>query len=328
MKNNLLGNKTCLLSVYYGHQPNYLNLFLNSAKNNFNFDFHIFSDWEDIPIKSDNIFFHRLSLSEFNKLAIDKHIILKEIKNPYKLCDLKPAWPFILNEYLIEYNYSYIGYTDIDLVLGNIGVFINKDLELWPDIWTIHSEYMAGSFLLMKNTESNKTIFKFNDYYKFIFNTPTHFAFDENFLPQYKNLLINQTRVISFTDIINHLEKKGNIFTIRKRDILFESRPSLITYKDGHIFDKNLKELFGFHFLLAKKYMLWTFPSWKSLPSKFSVNKYGFYKNNPLNIYGLFIRYSYLIQIIRNLKKLDIFYIIKNNSPKVLIKSIRKQFFT
>lgn len=325
--NNILKkNKIALISIYFGEKPVFINLFLNSAKNNKNFDFHIFSDWKDLSIESFNIFYHELTLSEFNKIAFEKKILSVEIVNPYKLCDLKPAWPYILDHYFYQYEYDYIGYCDTDIMFGNIDSFIKYDLKLKPDIWTIHSGYMAGSFLLFRNNKKIKTLFKYNDYYKLIFNSQSHFAFDEKFLPQYENLSLNGIFILSFTDIINNLEKNGIITTIRKDNILFEGRPENIVFKNGRFFDRYSNELFGFHFLNAKKYLLWAFPKWEKLPPNFSINKYGFYINNKLTLLNLLINYNYLKQILIKFRQIKLLYIIKNNSFNILVRSFINQF--
>lgn len=327
MKTNFSKNNIALISIYYGNQPKYLSLFLSSAKLNSNFDFHIFSEWEELPIKASNIKLHKLSFLEFNKLALDKKIITKNIQNPYKLCDLKPAWPLILDHYFKLNRYDYIGYTDIDLIFGDIESFVTKDLIQKPDIWTLHSEYMAGSFLLLKNNFQNKTLFKYKDYYKLIFDSQNHYAFDEKFLPKYENISFKGNPIYSFTDIVNHLEKKGVISTIRKHDILFESRPEKLVFKNGHLFDNNSKELFGFHFLLAKRYILWTYPSWIELPKQFYINKYGFYIKRPISFISLFTRTNNYIQIFSKLSNINYKYILKNNSLSTLLKSLKKQLF-
>lgn len=321
-------NKIGFISVFYGPQPEYLKLFLLSVKNNHLFDFIIFSDWDDLPVKAKNIISIKLSLNKFNDLAFDKGILEKKIVNPIKLCDLKPAWPHIFEDYYKIYNYDYIGYSDIDIIFGNLNNFINIKILNNVDIWTIHSKYMAGSLTLFKNTRFIKRVYQKSNSFKVIFNSSIHFAFDENFKDEFKNKYINGIRLKSFTEIVNNLEKEGDLNILKLDDVLYESRPNLISYKSNSFFDISGKELLGFHFLIAKKYLLWTFPNWNFIPKKFYINKYGFYKNSTfkLSFIYLLIKIFYLKQVYNKFKNLNIREIIRNNSYLVIITSIRKQF--
>lgn len=320
-------NKIAFISVFFGPQPIYLHFYLNSVKNNRDFDFLIFSDWDELPIKGENLIHRQLSLEEFNDLAISKGIIQNRIINPKKLCDLKPAWSHILEDLYDNDQYEFIGYSDIDILYGDIKKFINLEILKDIDVWTATTSYMAGFCLMFRNSDTIKKLYQYNDYYRYIFNSPTHFAFDENFLVEYKNLNIDNRKVYSFTEIINELESQGKIRVKRRNNIFFEFIPDNLLYSNKKIFNLKNEELIGFHFLFVKRYLLWMFPDWKELPEKFYINKYGVYENpnSPIDLWKILFNKFYLKQLIQKISKLDLVYILKNNSFKVLYKALKQQ---
>ena len=319
--------KIAFINVFFGQKPLYLYLYLNSIKNNSDFDFLIFSDWDELPIKGDNLIYRRLSLEEFNDLAISKGIVQNRIVNPKKLNDLKPAWAHILEEFYDNDRYEFVGYSDIDILYGDIKKFINLETLKDVDVWTAATSYTAGFCTIFRNSDTVKKLYQYNDYYRYIFNSATHFAFDENFLVEYKNLNIDNRKVYSFTEIVNELESQGKIRVKRRNNIFFEHIPDDLMYSDGKIFDSQREELIGFHFLFVKRYLLWLFPDWTELPEKFYINKYGMYNDSDSAAClwrFLFDKY-YCRQLIDKISKINFGYILKNNSFKVLYKAFRQQ---
>ena len=186
---------------------------------------------------------------------------------------------------------------------------------------------MSGFCTIFRNTDTVKKLYQWNDYYRYIFNSPTHFAFDENFLLEYKNLNIDERKVYSFTEIINELESQGKIRVKRRNNIFFEFIPDNLMYSNKEIFNSEKEELIGFHFLFVKRYLLWMFPDWKELPEKFNINKYGMYNNSnsAACLWKFLFNKYYFKQLIDKIKKKDVVYILKNNSFKVLYKAFKQQ---
>ena len=46
------------------------------------------------------------------------------LRSPYKLCDLKPAYGYIFNNLLKDFDYW--GYSDLDLLFGNLDELLKK----------------------------------------------------------------------------------------------------------------------------------------------------------------------------------------------------------
>lgn len=74
------------------------------------------------------------------------------LDDPYKLCDFKPAYGYIFEEYLREYDLW--GFIDIDLILGRIADFIPSETLQEFDIIGCH-----GHFTLFCNNEHVNNFF-------------------------------------------------------------------------------------------------------------------------------------------------------------------------
>ena len=99
-----------------------------------------------------------------------------ELKAPYKLCDYKPAYGYLFQEYLE--GYEYWGYCDVDMIFGNLKRFL-------PD--NVIGEYdkigHLGHLSLYKNQTEINTLFMRTLYnradYQEVFSTDRIWIFDE-----------------------------------------------------------------------------------------------------------------------------------------------------
>lgn len=111
-------SKCALIIPYFGKFPNYFQMFLNSCAHNKNFDFFIFSDDEFSYEYPTNVKFYKTTFAQFkNKLSrlIDDRVVLD---HPKKLCDFKPVYGYLFQEYLS--GYLYWGHCDVDVILGDL----------------------------------------------------------------------------------------------------------------------------------------------------------------------------------------------------------------
>lgn len=67
---------------------------------------------------------------------------------------MKPAWPHIFEDYLGEY--EFVGWCDIDLVLGNINSFFSESLKAKYDLLTVTTGYISGALTIIRNTKNNE----------------------------------------------------------------------------------------------------------------------------------------------------------------------------
>ena len=117
-KKNKEENLLCIIYCYFGPFPNYFNLWMQSAGNNSNIDFYLFTDNNEPTVHPKNVFYVKSSLREIS-LSISSHFqVDAQIKNAYKLCDLKPFFYLLLGK--LGKVYKYWGFGDLDVVLGSL----------------------------------------------------------------------------------------------------------------------------------------------------------------------------------------------------------------
>lgn len=277
-------NDTALVIVYFGDVPHYIQFFLDSCGRNNDIDFLFFADCNFANFKTyENTYFYSTTLGEFNKLCNNKLGIEGGvvITHPYKLCDLKPAWCHLYEDYLSEYDF--VGYCDIDLIFGTIKHFFTEDVKKRYHAFTITTEYMSGAFNVFKNTKSMRMLYQRASGWEYIFSDNRHWAFDEYLrLDETKADDAKKYDLEFFSDMIF---AATDISLENSRYIGFESRPTRqIHYKKHEWFNEEGEEFIFFHFVGAKQHPFWTIPSWNVLPASFHVNKYGFYKDGESQI--------------------------------------------
>ncbi len=127
---------------------------------------------------SSNISFQKFSLTAFRELAAARLGFPVSVENPYKICDFKPAFGLLFEEYLKDCNYW--GYCDLDLIFGNVTGFLNKILPDYPDIISSYIGFMSGPISIFRNIPTVNKLFQDCPAYKEILQNKKHFAFDEN----------------------------------------------------------------------------------------------------------------------------------------------------
>lgn len=180
MKNN---SKKCVLILpYFGKFNNYFQLFLKSCKENPTYDWLIFTDCTDVYDYPENVHVIETTLQEMKKNAEKKLGFSIRMENPYKLCDYKPAYGFLFEEYIK--GYEYWGHCDCDLIFGNLEKILTPLLNQNYD-----KLFAAGHLTIYKNTKENIRRFM-NPYqgktiYKEAFTTDNIYVFDEDWKYDY-----------------------------------------------------------------------------------------------------------------------------------------------
>jgi len=227
--------KICIIIPYFGKWPDWINYFLLSCKYNATIDWLFLTDCEPPAIQANNLIFKKISLQAFNQLASHKLNMNINIKHPYKLCDFKPAYGKIFEDYLK--NYDFWGYGDLDLVYGNIRKFINNDILSKFDIISSHSNFVPGHFCLLRNSPIIINLYLNGANIKNIFIKQNYQGFDEK-------LTLIKTR----TDPrMIHLSKKLNIFYHMLIDRIYKiykliARNILTSHKTSHNINAKTKK--------------------------------------------------------------------------------------
>lgn len=172
MENKL---RIAIIGIYYGTFPDWMPYWLKSCQSNSTIDFLLVTDIKNIEVPN-NVHVMNMSLKELKKLAEEKLKMQISLEKPYKICDYKPVYGVILEEYLKEYDYW--GHCDFDLIWGDIRSFIEKyEIEKYDKFLPL------GHLALYKNTEKCNNYYKLSGSkcgdYKNVFQNDNNFAFDE-----------------------------------------------------------------------------------------------------------------------------------------------------
>ena len=158
-------NRCVLILPYFGEFNNYFPLFLKSCGSNKDYDY------------PDNVKIVPMSLKDFKDIAAEKLGFSPCIPRPYKLCDFKPAYGLIVEDYI--QGYEYWGHCDCDLLFGNLSDILTPILDLNYD-----KIFAVGHLTIYKNTYENNRIFMREHngvlLYRNVFTSERIWGFDES----------------------------------------------------------------------------------------------------------------------------------------------------
>jgi len=151
-------NSIALIIPYFGKFPEWAPLFFETLKRNSSIDFLFYTDCETNGYEAPNIFFKKTSFAEYVEFAREKTGANFRPANPYKLCDLRPLFPVVHYEDIEAY--EFYGWTDMDLLFGDIRAFYTDDILKNYDVFSTHKIRISGHMALFRNTSRNRNMYK------------------------------------------------------------------------------------------------------------------------------------------------------------------------
>lgn len=197
--------KICIIIPYYGPWPDWFDYFLKSCMYNPSFNWVILSSNSIQSSVPENVHFINISLHELSLLIKRELGIIPQINHPYKLVDFKPAFGLIFRQELT--NYEFWGYSDIDLIYGNIARFITYDITENYDIISPSKNFIPGHFALYRNIPKINTLFKNCKNWRSILTDSKCYCFDEKYVKN--GFEINNLSIKNFIskNVFEHLVK-------------------------------------------------------------------------------------------------------------------------
>lgn len=243
-----------VICPYFGEWPWYFKYFLHSCSFNLGVEFLIVSDIPFEEALPPNIKLLVLSLDNVKELASEKLGFDVVINEPYKLCDFKPAYGHIFEDYLIGYDYW--GHGDIDIIFGNITNFITEPVNNNYDVICLRHDFITGYFTLFKNTARINSLYKQSKDYKLIYTSERHFCFDEtNFTFTSFSEGIHYSKIgseiESMTHVIRRLQESRLINAYFDFHVI-EGTPGKLKWINGALFYKNEFEVALYHMIKFK----------------------------------------------------------------------------
>ena len=215
--------KILFIIPYFGTFNNYFPFFLKSCEMNAEYNWLIITDDKRNFFYPTNVKVVYTEFDKFKEMVKNKFLNIEiSLESPYKLCDFKPTYGYIFEDYIK--NYEYWGYCDIDLIFGNIQKCLKLEkLKEFDKIGTL------GHFTIFKNTKELRELFLDNERYKKVLTSPKSMKFDEEYGED-------------FGDSINNIfaQKNKKIYNINNfADIYVKSSNFKLTK-----YDNNLKKYF------------------------------------------------------------------------------------
>ncbi|RSX51152.1 DUF6625 family protein [Bifidobacterium callimiconis] len=222
---------------YYGKLPNYFQVFLNSCGANPEYDWLVFTDDHTEFDYPSNVHVHYETFADMQKRVSNRFDFPVALKAPYKMCDLRPMYGYILEEYLKDYRFW--GYCDCDLIFGKLSHFIAE--QMLNDYDKI---FVVGHLSMMRNTEENNKRFMLDldgkPLYRTVLQSERAFTFDESYLPTNINRIFTSHGFPIFTqDLSGNTYAKSSIFQLTHFDstlgVFMTEQPlrAVYTWDDG-----------------------------------------------------------------------------------------------
>jgi len=151
--------------------------FVETLRWNPTIDWYFFTDCGPIENCPENVRVFSTTFVSYCRRISDTLGINFSPHDPYKLCDLKPAYGFIHQEELNGIDFWAFG--DIDVVMGDLRSYFTGKRLSQKDVISTHSRRISGHMCLIRNTPvSNRMFMKIKDWRK-LFSMNEHQALDE-----------------------------------------------------------------------------------------------------------------------------------------------------
>jgi len=290
--------KIAIIIHYSGKLPGYFNLFAHSCHFNKEIDFLVVTDADAAADLPQNIRFCKMTLPEFRARVEAIFSIEASVNSGYKLCDFRPFYGLLFQDYL--QGYDFWGHCDIDLVLANVLEYLPPE-ALHCDIVSVRKEWISGSFALYRNNDMVNNLFRESKDWQKVLQDNYYYRFDEcgtmkageamaySLILSGKPILELDSEVESISHLVEKIkQKKLNLpLNIYQQTCIKESiSPNmLLKYDKGSIaiaesthpsYPVGMKFL-HYHYITEKKNRYFSFPNWKEIPDIFYIDETGFY---------------------------------------------------
>ncbi len=164
-----------MLMPYFGRWPEWMDLYIESCKWNPTVNWLFFTDCDEPANKAPNVAYVQTTLAELQQRFTAKLGVDVALPNAYKLCDYKPTYGFVFEEYLVGYDFW--GFGDIDVIYGNIRHFYGANIARYKVIST--HDVISGHFCLLQNIPTLKHAYRDIEGWQRMLADPAYVGMDE-----------------------------------------------------------------------------------------------------------------------------------------------------
>lgn len=142
---------------YFGKWPEWYPLYFETLRRNSSIDFLFYTDCDISVCDAPNVKFFKIEFDQYIDLVNERLGYPFHPKMAYKLCDLRPFFGYIHAD--LFSSYQFYGWTDMDLLFGDIRSFYTEDILARYDVLSTHAHRVSGHLALFRNTPKNRLIF-------------------------------------------------------------------------------------------------------------------------------------------------------------------------
>lgn len=142
---------------YFGKWPFWIPFFIESCRANPDINWLIISDCESIPDLPANVEIRYSTFKGYCAFVSKRLGFDFSPSNPYKLCDLKPAYGY-LHERDVG-GYDYWGFSDLDLIYGNLRSYFSEERLNRFKFFSTHERRVSGHLCLLRNEPGMRELF-------------------------------------------------------------------------------------------------------------------------------------------------------------------------
>lgn len=147
-----------LLIPYFGAFPEWAPLYFETLRKNSTIHFLFYTDCDTNGFEAPNISFKKIAFEDYLRFVNEKLSVPFSPANYYKLCDLRPF--FGLVHYDDIKDFEFFGWTDMDILFGDIRSFYTNDVLSKFDVLSTHQIRISGHLALFRNTAKNRKMYK------------------------------------------------------------------------------------------------------------------------------------------------------------------------
>ena len=166
-----------IIIAHFGPLPAWVNFFIESCRANKTVDWILFSDAAPPENRCANVRYVQIPFPDYRKELSRTLGVEVGAEIPYKLCDVKPALPFIHASLLR--GYDFVGFGDLDVIYGDIRAFYDDEVLNNYDLLSTSPERISGHFCLMRNRPELITAFRRARGWKDAMTRTDNVGFDE-----------------------------------------------------------------------------------------------------------------------------------------------------
>lgn len=162
---------------YFGEWPAWIDFFVESCRPNRGIDWFLFGDSDPPANRSPNVRHISTSFDDYQHLLSETFGKPLKLTHAYKLCDFKPALPYVHRDLLGRYDF--VGFGDLDVIYGDLRSFYDDRLLSEFDMLSTHRDRVSGHLFLMRNSERNLTAFQRTPGWRETLRRSDYISFDE-----------------------------------------------------------------------------------------------------------------------------------------------------